>query len=416
MALPPRSFRIVAQPGLMEAAQRFLRAEGFEFEPEPFSDCCFRLSSEPRPLGSSLAAFFGYIYIQDRSSMLPPLALAPEPGGAALDMCASPGSKTGFLSTLVDSDGLVLANEPNPARLATLRANLNVMDCLNVASCQYDGASLPLFPQSWHSILLDPPCSGWGTEKKNPGARKLWQGAKIGKLVKIQRSLLRKAASLLAPGGRLLYSTCTTNPEENERQAEFAIGELGLELEPLAPFAGFAFHDSRLPGTLLVDGEASRAQGFYLAKFRKSENSSSHEQRGEFFKAPPDASCQCAAQALDLSALPKGAMGIYGGKARFLPAQAERILPATLRWQGRKLGEIGASGHFAPNARLKSLLPHTGPVAQIDDVNALRAFLNGAARACGLNATAVGLFWEDLPLGRCQLRKGRLISPFAPLP
>ena len=115
-----RSFRLVCPPEQMPQVESLLRAQGYEFEPETFSPFCRRLLCEPRPLGSSLAAFFGYIYIQDRSSMLPPLALAPRQGEAVLDMCASPGSKTGFLGQLTGPDGFVLGNELSRARLATL--------------------------------------------------------------------------------------------------------------------------------------------------------------------------------------------------------------------------------------------------------------------------------------------------------
>lgn len=111
-----RSFRLVCPPEQMPQVESLLRAQGYEFEPEPFSPFCRRLLCEPRPLGSSLAAFFGYIYIQDRSSMLPPLALAPRQGEAVLDMCASPGSKTGFLGQLTGPDGFVLGTSfPAPA-------------------------------------------------------------------------------------------------------------------------------------------------------------------------------------------------------------------------------------------------------------------------------------------------------------
>ncbi|MDE6733912.1 MAG: RsmB/NOP family class I SAM-dependent RNA methyltransferase, partial [Desulfovibrio sp.] len=106
---PGRSFRLVCAPCAIPRVEALLRAQGYAFEPEPFSPFCRRLVAEPVPLGRSLAAFFGYIYIQDRSSMLPPLALAPGAGGCALDMCASPGSKSGFLAQLVGEGGFVLA-------------------------------------------------------------------------------------------------------------------------------------------------------------------------------------------------------------------------------------------------------------------------------------------------------------------
>ena len=89
-----RSFRLVCSPERMPLVEALLKAQGFVFEPEPFSPLARRLIEEPFPLGGSLAAIWGFLYIQDRSSMLPPLALAPEAGASVLDCCASPGNKT----------------------------------------------------------------------------------------------------------------------------------------------------------------------------------------------------------------------------------------------------------------------------------------------------------------------------------
>ena len=265
-----RSFRIVCEDRHTTAVEALLRAQGYAFEPEPFSPLCRRLLAEPRPLGSSLAAFFGYIYIQDRSSMLPPVALAPAVGASVLDMCASPGSKTGFLAQLVGRTGFVLGNEPSPTRLGTLRANLHQCNLIQAGTCLYSGDALPLHPGSWNAILLDPPCSGWGTAEKHPQVLKLWQGDKLDSLTSLQQRLLRHAAHLLAPGGSLVYSTCTTNVAENEDQVRFAEQELGLVREHLAPIPGFVWEE--LPGgegTLRVDGARSQAQGFYVARLRK---------------------------------------------------------------------------------------------------------------------------------------------------
>lgn len=129
-----------------------------------------RLLAEPFPLGGSLAATWGFLYIQDRSSMLPPLALAPERGACVLDCCASPGSKTGFLAQLVGPEGLVLGNEPAKPRLATLRRNLAALNLFQTVTCSWPGERLPMSDASWDRILLDPPCSGWGTTDKHPQA------------------------------------------------------------------------------------------------------------------------------------------------------------------------------------------------------------------------------------------------------
>lgn len=91
-----RSFRLVCETRHIPLVEALLRAQGYEFEPEPFSPLCRRLCREPRPLGGSLAAFFGYIYIQDRSSMLPPLALAPGRGKPCWTSAPARAAKAAF--------------------------------------------------------------------------------------------------------------------------------------------------------------------------------------------------------------------------------------------------------------------------------------------------------------------------------
>ena len=140
MAAPARSFRITTAASLAPLVEALLKAQGFAFEPEPFLPSARRLTREPFPLGSSLAASFGLIYIQDRSSMLPPALLGAQPGDVCLDMCASPGGKTGILALAVGREGFVLAAEASRERLATLRQNLRRMNAAGTASCASSSA------------------------------------------------------------------------------------------------------------------------------------------------------------------------------------------------------------------------------------------------------------------------------------
>jgi 16S rRNA (cytosine1407-C5)-methyltransferase len=425
--------------------------QGYRFEPEPFSPWCRRLTVEPRPLGSSLAATFGLIYIQDRSSMLPPLALAAgeAPGAGAavgdpaharlagagvLDMCASPGSKTGFLAQLVGPRGFALGNEPSRERNATLRRNLADMNLAHAAVSAHPGQELPLADGSWDNILLDPPCSGWGTADKHPSVLTLWTGDKAETLAALQRALLAEAARLLAPGGRLVYSTCTTNPAENEAQVRFAVDELGLEVVTLPPFAGFCFAEPGLAearGTLLVDGERSGAQGFYVALLRRPGERGAGAETGpragaESVAAARDGAGRFAGKAeavtdADLAVasdqgaawdnLPDGELLRFGDNVFFLP-RAALALPDALRWQGMALGRAGRGG-LRLNPRLRLLLPgaERGGV-DLDGaggVALIERLLTGQSLALERAPEHAGLYWRSLPLGWLTLKGARAL-------
>ncbi len=418
MTNPLRTFRLTCAEEQISVVEALLKAQGFAFEPEPFYALARRLVCEPFPLGESLASRFGYIYIQDRSSMLPPLLLDPPPGASVLDMCAAPGSKTGLLSRLVGRTGFVFAAEPSADRIGTLRANLRRTASTNAATAKAQAQDLPFPDNSWDFIQLDPPCSGWGTVDKNPKVLELWGESKTGPLVALQKTLLTKAAALLASGGSVLYSTCTTNVEENEAQVAWALEHLDLELVPLAAPSGFVFGEPKLVGMdgVLRVADGSDGQGFFLARFRKigdgCANPGSQEQNRTLPGRCLDVSTLSGCQGLAWDALPPGEVHDFGGKAYFLHRESLTRVPGSLRWQGHGLGKVAGRGDratFRPDGQARVLIPAPGgrvDILDVDDEDLLVRLLSGQSLDFRAGRGPVGLLYRGLPL--CWLsRKGK---------
>lgn len=410
-----RSFRLVGRLDEAAGIEALLAAQGFVCEPEPFWPQARRLLSGPGALGGALAARFGRIYIQDRSSMLPPLLLHPPPGATVLDMCASPGSKTGLLSQLVGPEGFVLAVEASADRLGTLRANLRRTQAANAATAGLSSERLPLAPGSFDYILLDPPCSGWGTAERNPRVLSLWTGGKTAPLVRLQRILLEKAALLLAPGGRLLYSTCTTNVEENEAQTAWALEQLPLEPAALTPPPGFLFEEPRLglTGVLRV-AEDSPGQGFFLAAFTRQGGERAEPGRTTEPPGRPLDPARLAGEApLRWENLPPGQVYDFKGKVFFLHARALGLLPPDLRWQGFPLGKL-AGGVFRPDPLCRALLPamedlEPGRCLDAQAAQELETLLMGQGLPASPGRGPVGLFFRGLGLGYLARKGQRLL-------
>ncbi len=410
-----RYFRITAPREAHPVVEGLLRSQGYGFEPEPFFDHARVLTSQPKPLGRSLAARLGLIYVQDRSSMLPPLALAPEPGSLVFDLCAAPGGKTGILAELAGPSGMVAACEPSPDRLAVLRANLARTGAVNVATLRVAAERLQWEPDhTVPRILLDPPCSGWGTTDKHPRARELWQGARVEPMIRLQRKLLARAARLLSPGGRLVYSTCTTNPDENEAQVRYALDELGLVLRPLDRPSGFLLDEAELDGVLKVS-EASEGQGFFVACLEKPGPDVEPERLDRIPDLPgtrldPD-DLDCP-PGTDFSGLPPGEVWGFGGKVVFLHALALARMPARTSWQGSVLGKL-TGREFRPAAWAR-ILVRPGPDTVDLDADQLDRLLSGGGLDPGLDRGlagdgVVGMCLQGLALGWARLRSGRLL-------
>ena len=176
----------------------------------------------------------GRLTRQEIVSMIPVLAMELSPGEIVLDMCASPGSKTTQIAECLGESGVVFANEISNSRANTLVSNVQRHASRSVIVINHDGRHLPIIPKDgFHKILVDAPCTGSATTRKNPEIWGKWTPQGGRSLHNLQISLLRKAVRLVRPGGRIVYSTCSLDPVENEAVvAEILRTENNLKLIP----------------------------------------------------------------------------------------------------------------------------------------------------------------------------------------
>jgi 16S rRNA (cytosine967-C5)-methyltransferase len=168
----------------------------------------------PFDVAASTELSEGLIWPQSRAAMLPARLLAPEPGMRVLDLCAAPGGKAGHLAALMENRGELVCVERNGGRARALHATLDRFgaSCARVVTADV----LHFAEDGFDRILLDPPCSGLGVLAGRPDAR--WRGSEAAadRMAEAQHRMLDHARTLLAPGGRLVYSVCTIRRAEGE--------------------------------------------------------------------------------------------------------------------------------------------------------------------------------------------------------
>ena len=266
----------------------------------------------------------GRITRQEVVSMIPVLAMDISPGETVLDMCASPGSKTTQIAECLGDRGIVFANEISNSRANTLVSNVQRHASRSTIVINHDGRHIPKVPmEGFDKILVDVPCTGSATTRKNPEVWGKWSPKGGRSLHDLQINLLRKAVSLVRPGGVIVYSTCSLDPIENEAVvAEIIRTEKNLELLPVSEIlpnlpgrGGFSswpdIDDDAMPSDSLdlkksmaspVEDEISESlkkcmriwhddiggSGFFISVIKNSGNLPIMTQKPEFYKSPDE--------------------------------------------------------------------------------------------------------------------------------
>ncbi len=280
MSQPPKSFR--ANTLKSSASQVKARMESYGFSVTRMHWYPDAFVSDNPAVGGTLEHFLGYIYMQELTSMLPPLALKKELQSPrlVLDACAAPGSKATQLAALMQNRGTIIANDLSYERIRALRFNLEKTGVLNTIITNHDLRFLPQdFPANFDAILLDAPCSSEGMIRKNPAILARWSESDIMSRAGLQKKLLLKAYSLLAPGGSMVYSTCTFAPEENEGVLDFLLSNSDAKIQAvripgLRTSAGIPEWKGRtfsqgVKKSLRVWPHHNDTEGFFLAKVSK---------------------------------------------------------------------------------------------------------------------------------------------------
>ena len=163
----------------------------------------------------------GVFYLQEASAMAPVSLLDPQPGERVCDLCAAPGGKTTQIAGRMAGEGFLLCNEINPKRAKILSRNIERMAVANALVTNEHPQNLARkFPGYFDRVLVDAPCSGEGMFRKEEAAVTDWSPETVLMCANRQKEILESAAQLLKAGGRLVYSTCTFAPEENEQVIE----------------------------------------------------------------------------------------------------------------------------------------------------------------------------------------------------
>lgn len=212
----------------------------------------------------------GKIYLQNLSSMLPPLVVSPKEKESILDMAAAPGGKTTELSALSNNNALITAIEKDKIRSDRLKYNLNKQGASRVTVLVEDASKLDDFFR-FDKILLDAPCSGSGTiDLENISSYKNFSEDLIKKSIERQKKLLLKASKIIKSGGEIIYSTCSILKDENENIVSLLLNNNDFEIVPLDEnlFINIPKLPVTIPGTICVCPN-ELYEGFYLAKMKK---------------------------------------------------------------------------------------------------------------------------------------------------
>ena len=213
--VPPTAFRVVANRANQSEILSRLSAAGAALESSDIVNGAWRVSGATSLLREMSAA--GEIYLQDEASQLVADAMEVKRGERVLDLCAAPGGKTTLMADRAADAVFIVAADRSATRMATVVSTMRLHELKSITPVILDATEqLPFVPGSFDRMLVDAPCSGTGTLRANPEIRWRLEPTEFARFAQQQKRILSRAVEVLKPGGRLIYSTCSVEREENE--------------------------------------------------------------------------------------------------------------------------------------------------------------------------------------------------------
>ncbi len=404
---------------------RFMEMFPFPLLPSPFADNCFYVDIDLKA-GSDPLHHAGAYYMQEPSATSAVAVLAPQPGEKVLDLCAAPGGKSTQIAAAVGNDGLLWSNEYVTARARILEQNLERMGCRRAILSNSDtGPLCEALPGYFDAVLVDAPCSGEGMFRKEPQALSGWSIDNIRLCAARQKEILHNASFCVRPGGRLVYSTCTFAPEENEGVVvQFLSDHPDFTLEPITvPWGspGFAADDIRPflpPIPCHADLASCRrifphqgGEGHFIALFRRQADSQTDAPAAY---SPPSkdphrqeaaelyASCFCTA--------PAGTFVTVGNHVRLLPESLPSLKGCGVLSAGIAVAEV-CKNRLEPCHGVFAATPMADCRRYVDflpDDPQLRSFLHGEELSYTGDKGWVAVAAGGLPVGFGKSAGGKL--------
>lgn len=397
-------------------------------EAVPWSKASWQLPESDYAPGQHPYHLAGLYYLQDPSAMAVAPLLNPQPGERILDLAAAPGGKTTHLAALMGGEGLLVANEIKEKRVGHLIVNLERWGAGNVLVTNETPERLAEHFGAWFDgVLVDAPCSGEGMFRKDVTARRDWSLEMVQGCALRQTNILRTAARLVRPGGRLLYSTCTFAPEENEGVlARFLEEHPDFEVEALPLFPGFERGhpewlraslppalSQALTGAVRLFPHRLVGDGHFVCRLRRVRGDASPSLPADRLTLPnrsQQALWQAFAAEMLRRELPLHRLRVRAERLFLVPEAMPDCGSLRLTLPGVWLGTF-KKDRFEPAHALALFLPR-GEIARTFDLSAtdeaLRAYLRGEILPCECPAGWTVVTVDGWPLGWGKCVGGRL--------